>query len=169
MGVLLIMGDKFNIVEVTKIAADMEISGQKFYERAAELTKDEKAKGIFLLLAEQEKGHFKLFNKLHELMSEIHGIDDEYLYDENVSAYLKALMGNKVFKDNMLEDAQNINSIEEAINIGITSEKNSILFYSELMKNSTSREVLSTLEIILQEEKKHLVDLTNLLNTLKTI
>jgi rubrerythrin len=58
-----------------------------------------------------------------------------------------------------------MNSMKEAIHIGINSEKNSILFYSEIIKNSKSEEILHVLSMILEEEKKHLVDLTSLLGT----
>lgn len=158
--------DKFNIIEITKIAMDMEKEGQKFYDKAAELARDEKISSIFMLLSEQEKRHAELFSGLHKMLSEINNLSDEYLYDESVSVYLRAIVDNKVFKKSELDNIKNMDSMKDALRIGINSEKNSILFYSEIIKNSKSSEVLGTLSLILEEEKKHLVDLTNLLNTI---
>lgn len=158
--------EKFNVLEITKIAMDMEKEGQEFYHKAATLNKDDKLRSIFVLLEEQEKKHAELFYNLHKMLSELHNISDEYLYDENVSSYMKALVENKVFKEYELNLVKNMSSMKDAIHIGINSEKNSILFYSEIIKNSKSEEILQVLSTILEEEKKHLVDLTNLLYTI---
>ena len=158
--------EKFNVLEITKIAMDMEKEGQDFYHRAAALANDDRLRSIFVLLEEQEKRHGELFSNLHKMLSETHNLSDEYLYDESVSLYMKALVENKVFKEHELAQIKNMSSMKEAIHIGINSEKSSILFYSEIIKNSKSKEILHVLSIILEEEKKHLVDLTNLLGTI---
>lgn len=158
--------EKFNVLEITKIAMDMEKEGQEFYRNAAALVNDEKTGSIFILLAEQEKRHAELFFDLHKMLSEINDLSDEYLYDENVSLYMKALVENKVFKQNELDRIKSMSSMKDALSIGINSEKSSILFYNEIIRNTKSTEVLGVLSLILDEEKKHLVDLTDLLNTL---
>lgn len=158
--------EKFNALEITKIAMDMEKEGQEFYHKAAALAKDDKLRSIFVLLEEQEKKHSELFYDLHKMLSKASNLSDEYLYDENVSLYMKALVENKVFKKYELDRIKNMSSMKDALHIGIDSEKNSILFYNEILKNSKSTEMLHVLSFILEEEKKHLVDLTNLLNTL---
>jgi rubrerythrin len=56
--------------------------------------------------------------------------------------------------------------MKDALGLGINSEKNSILFYTEIIRNTKSTEVLGVLSLILAEEKKHLVDLTNIINTI---
>lgn len=158
--------ERFNALEITKIAMDMEKEGQDFYRKAAALAKDEKSGSIFIVLAEQEKRHLELFYGLHKMLSEKNGLSDEYLYDENVSLYMKALVENKVFKENELAGIKDMESMKDALHIGINSEKNSILFYNEIIRNTKSAEVHGVLSLILEEEKKHLVDLTGLLNTL---
>ena len=158
--------ERFNILEITKIAMDMEKEGQAFYRKAAALTTDEKLSSMFILLAEQEKRHLELFFDLHKTFSEKNGINDEYIYDENVSLYMKALVENKVFKEAELTRIKNMDSMKDALGLGINSEKNSILFYTEIIRNTKSTEVLGVLSLILAEEKKHLVDLTNIINTI---
>jgi len=154
-----------NALEITKIAMDMEKEGQAFYRKAAVIAGDEKSSSMFILLAEQEKRHSEMFYDLHELISQKNQSSDEYLYDENVSLYMKALVENKVFKENEQDSIRTMNSIQDALRIGINSEKNSILFYNEIMRNTKSADVLGILALILEQEKKHLLDLTGLLNT----
>lgn len=156
----------FNVIEVTRFAIDMEKEGQEFYRKASGLAKDEKFRSMFILLAEQEKKHSEMFYDLHKAFSEIGKLEDDYLYDEEVALYIKALVDNKVFKQEELEKIKKIDSMKDALQVGINSEKNSILFYSEIIRSTKSAEVLGALSLILAEEKKHLVDLTNLLNTI---
>lgn len=158
--------EKFNVLETTKIAMDMEKEGQEFYGKAAALAEDEKLRSIFLLLEEQERRHAEIFAGLHKMLSEVNNLSDEYLYDENVSLYMKALVENKVFKQDELDKIKSMSSMKDALQIGINAEKSSILFYSEIIRNTKSTEVLGALSLILAEEKKHLVDLTGLLNTI---
>ncbi|KUO73605.1 MAG: hypothetical protein APF77_15410 [Clostridia bacterium BRH_c25] len=158
--------EKYNNLEITKIAMDMEKEGQEFYGKAAALAKDEKLRSIFILLEEQEKRHAELFSNLHKMLSETSNLSDDYLYDENVSLYMKALVENKIFKEKELDSIKNMSSMKDALNIGINSEKNSILFYNEIISNTKSAEVLHILSMILNEEKKHLIDLTSLINTI---
>lgn len=158
--------ENFNIIEITKIAIDMEKEGQEFYRKASALTEDEKLRSMFILLAEQEKKHAEIFYDLHKAFSETENLKDDYLYDEEVALYIKALVDNKVFKQEELDKIKKMDSMKDALQLGINSEKNSILFYSEIIRNTKSAEVLGALSLILAEEKKHLVDLTNLINTI---
>ena len=160
------MNGLFNVIEVTQMAINIEEKGLAYYNEAAKRANDDKIKGIFLLLAEQEKKHIELFAKLLELLSDIHNIDSEYLYDESVSSYFKALVGNQVFKDNQLNNVITIENTKDALNEGIAAEKNSILFYNEILKHTKLQAVTDVLEIIIEEEKKHIIDLNSILKTL---
>lgn len=158
--------EKFNLLEITKIAMDLEKEGQQFYGKSAALAKDEKLRSMFLLLEEQEKKHAEIFAALHKTLSEVNNLSDEYLYDENVSLYMKAIVENKVFKQDELDKVKTMTTMKDALQIGINSEKNSILFYNEIIMNTKSTQAQGALSLILAEEKKHLVDLTNLINTI---
>jgi rubrerythrin len=158
--------ENFNVIEITRIAIDMEKEGQEFYRKASALAADEKLRSMFILLAEQEKKHSEIFYDLHKAFSEIGKLEDDYLYDEEVALYIKALVDNKVFRQEELERIKKMDSMKDALQIGINSEMNSILFYSEMIRNTKSAEVMGALSLILAEEKKHLVDLTNLINTI---
>jgi rubrerythrin len=160
------MKNNYNVIEVIQMAINIEREGFAFYSGIAKHASDEKAKAVFIILAEQEKKHIETFTNLLDIISDTFKSDCEYLFDENVSAYFRALTENKVFTPDRMYEASDMTSAKEAIEEGINAEKNSILFYNELLKNTNIPEIRRALELIIQEEKIHIVDLNTLSNTL---
>jgi rubrerythrin len=160
------MKDNYNVAEVIQMAINIEREGYEFYSKVAKYAADEKSKAIFIILAEQEKKHIETFTNLLDVMSNIYKTDSNYMFDENVSGYFKALTEHKVFTPDRMYDASDMTSAKEAIQEGINAEKNSILFYNELLKSTTIEEVRNSLELIIEEEKSHIIDLNSLLRTL---
>lgn len=160
------MTNNYNVVEVIQMAINIEKEGYEFYSKIAKHAADEKAKAVFILLAEQEKKHIDTFTGLLEVMSSIHKTDGEYMFDENVSIYFRALTENKVFKPSRMYDVVDLQSAREAIQEGIQAEKNSILFYTELLNSTKLDDIKTTLELIIDEEKHHIVNLNTLSKSL---
>lgn len=160
------MNKNFSVLEVTQMAINIEKQGYEFYMNVAKNATSEKAKAIFLLLAEQEKKHIDMFTNLSNVLKDMDSMDDSYLFDENVSLYIEALTDNEVFKETQTGRVSNIISSKEAIKEGIQAEKNSILFYTEILNNTKATDVKSVLELLIEEEKKHVIDLTQLAKTL---
>jgi len=84
-------------------------------------------------------------------------VTDEY------QDYLKALVDSSVFTDDQVarDTALKVSSDAEAIQIGIGTEKDSILFYSEL-RGLVRRPDRDTLDRIISEEKSHLRQLRDM-------
>jgi rubrerythrin len=59
----------------------------------------------------------------------------------------------------MTVDNQEVMSPAEALAIGIQAEKDSILLYQGIFNQSKSQAVRNALSILLEEEKRHLVEL----------
>jgi rubrerythrin len=55
------MGKEYTIQEALKMAIQAEKDSMDFYRRAAEVTRNERAKKVFDLLASEEMGHMKSF------------------------------------------------------------------------------------------------------------
>lgn len=55
------MGKEYTMQEALKLAVQVEKNSMDFYRRAASITKNERAKKVFDLLANEEVGHLKLF------------------------------------------------------------------------------------------------------------
>ena len=160
------MKNNYNVVEVIQMAINIEKEGYEFYSRIAKHAATEKSKAVFILLAEQEKKHIDTFTNLLDIMSGIHSAQGQYMFDEDVSSYFLALTENKVFTADRMYEAADMTSAKEAIQEGIHAEKNSILFYTELLKITELTEVKHSLELIIEEERRHILDLNTLLKTL---
>lgn len=160
------MNNNYSVVEVIQMAINIEREGHEFYSKIAKYAADEKSKAIFVILAEQEKKHIETFTNLLDVMSNIYKADGSYMFDEQVSGYFKAITESKVFKPERMYEAADMTSAKEAIHEGLNAEKNSILFYNELLKSTTIQEVKSSLELIIDEEKRHIIDLNALLKSL---
>jgi len=150
-------GQKFNSVEVIEMAKDIEKRGLDFYKKQAKKTEDGKLKDLLLKLAEDEQDHYDTFSKMLDKAKDLTDTDSDYVYGEDVSAYLRALIEFTVFpSEEEVEDE--INSIEDILELAINAEKDSILFYREMMEynNEDTNKILKRL---VDEEKQHLLDL----------
>lgn len=160
----------FNDLEAIKIAMDIEKRGEKFYTAAANKLDKEDIKEMLMDLAQQEKEHREIFEELYkDAASQKDKFDDTYLFDPEISSYLSAMAETVVFPsdeklDEVLEDVSNV---EDALMLGIQAEKDSILFYTELIIYSKLVEAKEAFRKLLKEEKKHLIDLQKKLQEIR--
>jgi len=163
--------NNYNDLEALEVAINIEKRGQDFYTKAAKLAADDETKEMLEKLAEQEKDHELTFQRIYnELSKKKNSFDDTYLYDPDVSAYLKAIADSTVFpSDDFLEEIANgLKSIGDVLKIGIQAEKDSILYYAEMIINARYVEAKEAFRRLLKEEKKHLVDLQRSLEEYKS-
>lgn len=156
------MKDRAKISDIVRAAMGIEEKGSHFYAALASITEDEKARQVFYKLAEEEKEHRRLFERLLSLPQE-----DEYL-NEEVSSYLGAIIKGNVFPgpSTLKAFVDDIKSVRDALAIGIQAEKDAILLYSELLGMIKSDNASKLLYELLNEEKNHLVELRNYLEEL---
>lgn len=152
----------FNDLEAIKIAIDIEKRGERFYTAAANKLQDSEVKKMLLDLAQQEKDHADTFERLYSsAIGSKDKFDDTYLFEPQISAYLTAMVQTAVFpSDEKLDEImENINKVEDVLKLGIQAEKDSILFYTEMIMYSKLVEAKEAFRRLLKEEKVHLVDL----------
>ena len=80
----------------------------------------------------------------------------------SVQGYLAALAESEIFSDDGKPDDQKFNTLQDVIEFGMQTEKDSILFYVELSRLNWEDTTIEILQSIIQEEKKHLVQLAEL-------
>lgn len=156
------MNKQIKLVDIAKIALSMEEKGHKFYTALAGKVNDERQKQVLLKLAEDEKEHRKLFEKI------ITGYSDDETLDEETSSYLNSIQKNNIFPDlTGTEDyAGDLHSLKDVIAIGIQAEKDAILIFHELTTRTRSEKIRKILYNLLEEEKMHLVELRDYLEEL---
>lgn len=147
----------FTGMEVLTMALRIEENGFEYYTGAARASKSKALKALFKTLAEQEKDHIRVFEKLkgHLPEREIPAASDPYADD--AALYLNAIADTKVFTSpgEGKRLASRIKSERQALTSAIGMEKDSILFYYELLKMIRDRDRV-VVERLIEQEKEHL-------------
>jgi len=159
------MVNAFNPQEIVKIAINIEENSRKLYQALEDKTKNEKLKLIYKYLKEQEETHAKTF---HQILDNI----GEYIVHEfslgEYEAYLRAIASEYILTQDMINQKieEGFNSDIEAIEFGISVEKDSILTYSALREYILD-DKKEALDKIIGEERKHLISLVVLKDSFK--
>lgn len=152
-----------NISEVYQIAIKIEENGIKFYTTWSKKIKDKKLKDIFSALAYAEVEHKKIFEKM---LKEIENYEPKEAYPEEYFQYLRAYADGLIFNFTEIQKkAKQIKSVSKALDFAIDREKDSILYYQEV-KNILPQDQQKEIEKIINEERKHFLDLTHIKNSL---
>ena len=147
----------FNEIEAAKIAQNMETNGLAFYQRAAAKANDPAVKKLFLGLADDETRHLAWFQELEEQLHTERRDGPGYTDDAEIGAYISGLLQTQVFGDESdvarLADAADDTA---ALAVGMKAERDSIVFYQEMLDFVDSKVARKTFEKILEEERRHL-------------
>lgn len=142
----------FNDIEGLKIAVEMERRGEVFYRKAARLSDHPGTVAMLYQLAADEAVHRNEFEKLiakTTVFSE--------MYDEETNAYLSAVAADVVFPEGLMALRHTGFSSPEGVLLeAIQSEKDSILFYSELAAHAYGQEAKGMFEEIVRQERRHM-------------
>lgn len=143
------------ISEIARGAMRIEEKGFRFYSAMAGMTEDERARQIFIKLADEEKEHLKVFEKLLGCYEH-----DEFLEPE-VADYLNALMQENLFPVDVEpgQPDRKVETMKDALAIGVQAEKDAILLYHELLSRTRSEHGRKLLYSLIEEEKMHLMEL----------
>jgi len=159
----------FNAFEIFEMAEQIERNGVKFYRRAAEIFADQDISQTLLDLAEMEAEHEETFSDMRKQIShtqrELIAFDPE----NEMALYLQAMAGGHVFdlKKDISQQLTGKESIEDVLNMAIQAEKDSIVFYTGLMKFVPAPAGREKVEDIISEEQAHIVVLSRKLAALK--
>ena len=144
--------------ELINVAIDIERRGISFYDVMAISTDDESARAVFQGLVDMEREHIEIFQ---DMLGEFDKHPSSEPISQEYADYLKSLIDTAVFTDDMItgEMATQADTDIKALELGISAEKDSILFYCE-MRDIMPQRVLPALNRIINEEKTHLQQLT---------
>lgn len=155
----------FSAEETLKIAIEIEKNGREFYEGMLEETDDQKINEVFRDLADQEVKHRETFEEMLGDVETEEGPDlNSLLYGELEDSYLSALADSKVFTpaNENIEEAREANNRDELLSIAISLEKDTILYYYEILQNAKSSDDQDLIMDVIDEEKSHVKRLAGL-------
>jgi rubrerythrin len=149
--------------DVFKVAIEIEKNGEKFYRYAAGLAEDPKTKEVFTYTAGEEAKHRKTFEAMAEQ------VDDDYTppetYPGEYRKYVKAYSQGIVFPEGGIETQfKKVVNVEDALEFAIQKEIESILYYLE-MRNFVPDSQRKDVDKIVEEERRHYLNLTDLKRT----
>lgn len=156
------MKKQFRPPEIIKFAVRIEENGINFYKEMAKKMEEKSTKELFNFLSDQEIKHKDIFQ---DFLSSIEGFKPDESYTEEYFSYLKAYADDNIFskekKGRMM--ASEINTPEEAIDVGIGIEKDSIHYYLELEK-LVPEDKKKIIQKVIEEERKHYLKFRKLKN-----
>lgn len=154
----------FSASEVVTMAIEIEKNGMNFYNAMAAKSESDQAKELFTFLAAEEIKHKGTFQKMLDGLKKVELTAND---QEEYNNYLGALTSSRVFNKNIdIDDfVQDLDDLA-ALNIAIEAEKDSILFYYELLEQALAED-RADIERVIKEEKSHYAKLTKLKNDLK--
>lgn len=160
------MSKIYSLEEILEMAVKIEEDGVIFYETLANRTKDKRAVEIYKYLAGEEKEHIAVFKSIYkDLTGRTFG---KAFTEEEANLYIHSLVENRIFKDpkdieNFVKDVIDEFSV---IELAIRIEKDTILYYYEILEDLEDREKNLVREII-KQEKTHVYRLNSLRNILR--
>jgi rubrerythrin len=149
------MGNIFAGSEVVEIGIQIEKNGRDFYNTLAVNSKNQEAVKIFKFLSQEEERHIKVFEGILGKAEKYEpaGIDADEYY-----AYMHALASEYVFtqKDKGSLIAKKVKNDNEAVDMGIGFERDSIIFY-EGIKRTVPDYDRKIIDELIAQEQKHMI------------
>lgn len=145
----------FSDLEGIRIAIEMERRGESFYRRAAKVSKNPEAVALLVSLADDEMRHQAEFERLYRAEAEA-GMSDK-AYDDETNAYLTAIAAEVVFPRGLMGLKEvGFEDPAAVLNHAIASEKDSILFYSEMQDRTGDEHARQVFSEIIRQERGHM-------------
>jgi len=160
----------FNADEIFEMAIRIENNGAAFYRKAAGLQSDTKNQKFLEGLAHMEDQHQKIFTEMRTTLTQKD--KDPKVFDpyDEVSQYLTAMAdtmggeGSPSVADSLTGDE----TLEEILRIAVGLEKDAILFYLGIKDLIPPQSGQDRIDEIIRQERRHVAQLSNLLEKLKT-
>jgi len=127
------------------LAMQMEIDGEQYYLRQAEITKGTSMHRVFLLLAEAEKKHAELLRKKYIL-------SDSSINDDILTAESTNLFSGKV---DYKRDAGVVPGQLEVYAVARDMEQKSIDLYQEMLTEAKDEKTKQLIQFLIKQEQDH--------------
>lgn len=145
----------FSDLEGIRIAIEMERRGESFYRRAAKVSKSADTVALLNSLAADEDRHRAEFERLYAAESQ-NGMTDTP-YDDETNAYLTAIAADIVFPKGLMGlRVEGFENPQAVLNYAIASEKDSILFYTEMRSRTQDAHAQEVFGEITRQERAHM-------------
>ena len=156
------MGQFFNISEIIGFAIQIEEAGYRFYIETMKKVQEPNILKLFQHLADEEFKHEHIFR---ELLKKAGKFTPPESYRGEYEKYMNDFLQSTMFRDFKIDRGKinAIQGIQDALQIALDFEKNSIVFYTA-MKQYMGDEHRPLVDTIIQEELKHIMKINQYQN-----
>jgi rubrerythrin len=148
----------FDQLEAYRIARKIEGDGIYYYTRMNEEVLKPEIRDVIETLLADERDHLRLFEQKVEELAGKKGMVEE-------GEDLVDIVDSKVM--NVLKDSREVADIlcnpQEAVRLGISVERRSVAFYTQILLNTRDKSGKAALKDIIDEERNHIKKLEGLL------
>lgn len=135
-------------------ALQIEVEGYEFYNKLTEKNFDEKTIQIFKFLRDEEQDHYQKIEELYE--KKLPGYFQDYLEKDKESEKKGFIVPELInFFDKTEAD------VKKAFELGIEFEEKTISYFRNLTEEHILSDVKQVLDVLAQEEEKHIQILQN--------
>ncbi|MFH1428508.1 MAG: ferritin family protein [Candidatus Margulisiibacteriota bacterium] len=147
----------YSINELVEFAIEIEKDGISFYKSLANKTEQALLKDLYTFLMQQELNHQVIYESL---LANVKESSNQANYSDEYNQYMRALVESIIFnkKDPALK---NLSDDALIIEYAIQKEKDSILFYKEMLEYVLDKDK-KTVEKIIMEERMHIIKLLDM-------
>jgi rubrerythrin len=151
----------FSILEAVEVAMQMEEEGIRFYTLAEQKVAAPEMRKLFAFLRDKEHQHIETFRRLYSDLTAREGTPDAelWLLDTEVSSWFRAYVESTVFPTKGAAERAigGLHGVVEILQLALRVEKDSILFYHELLASAPWPEAKALIEKVIAEERRHVV------------
>jgi rubrerythrin len=151
---VILMGILFDVKEVLDFAVYIEQNGYEFYTEASKKFSDPKIVELFKYLAKEETKHENLFK---DMAKSVGTYEAEESYEGEFGAYMKEFCASHSLADRKAIKTRlgKLKTLEDVIDMALSFEKDSVVFFSEL-KDLSDFDRGKSIEKVIKEELDHM-------------
>lgn len=142
----------FTLGEIIDLAVRIEKNGESTYRKAQQKVSSPVLSSMLQWLADDEAEHEKWFTKLKRNVDE--KIEDPK-FEEMGREILGGVLGEHTFSMDEA-DFSSLNDIKDLFELSLEFEKDTLVFYEMLKEFVEDEKVLSGIDKIIEEEKRHI-------------
>lgn len=155
----------FRASELLDMAVQIERQGLEFYETCLSHTTEASVRETLLFMANEERKHVEVFARMKT------GLEQYALpesYPGEMQAYIDSFVKDQVFtaQEKALEHAESLRDAKQVIDLALSFEKRSILFYSAMRQVLRASEG-EIIDHVIAEEHAHIRRLLAVLRKLE--
>lgn len=132
-------------MKLLEAAIEMEHDLEKYYNKQAELNKNNSLHTTFTLLAKEEANHVSILEKYQSKIS--FELNDEDVFEES----------RKVFQniDDFKSDIKDLPSQLDSYHLALEKEKESLLFYQKQKDSTDDTKLKEVFSYLIKQEDRH--------------